>query len=116
MKEFANNKKKMTSLLVFGIVMVVMGVTYAWFNYTKTLSNSQLVAGDIYLTMGETGNTINLTNAFPETKEEARARNDNYMTFTLNGLNTSDKDIYYEIKLMYGDNQASPKNDIQILI
>ena len=104
-----NNKKKLMIIGIVSVIVLLLGGTYAWFNYTKVGKNSELVAGDIYLTMGETGNQVNLTNVFPETAEEARARNDNYMTFTLSGKNTSDKDVYYEIKLVYGDNLPLPK-------
>ena len=104
-----NKKKKIIIISAVCVITVLLGITYAWFNYTGIGKNQEIVAGDIYLTMGDTGNQVSLTNIFPETKEEARTRNDNVITFTLSGNNTSDKDIYYEIKLGYGDNQPSPK-------
>ena len=97
MKDFVNNKKKMLMLLVFGIVMVVLGVSYAWFN---------LIAGDIYLTLNEGQEQISLENVFPMTKEEARSKTNNFITFSLSGLNESTKDIYYEIKLVYGNEKT----------
>ena len=101
MKDFVNNKKKMLMLLVFGIVMVVLGVSYAWFNYNQEGRNRKLIAGDIYLTLNEGQEQISLENVFPMTKEEARSKTNNFITFSLSGLNESTKDIYYEIKLKY---------------
>ena len=53
-----------------------------------------MIAGDIYLNMVEGDGEITLSNVFPETKEEARERNDNYITFSINGKNTSNKNVY----------------------
>ena len=105
-----NKSKKMLILVILVIFIVaLLGVTYAWFNYYQEGTNKKLVMGDIYMTYNEGNETLSLSNIFPETAEEARARNDNYLTFTVEGLNISNKDIYYEIKLNYGASQASPK-------
>ena len=53
--------------------------------------------------MNEGTDTINLTTVFPESKEEARARNDNFITFTISGKNTSNKTVTYEIDLIHGN-------------
>ncbi len=106
MKDFINNKKKMLTLLVFGIIMIVLGVSYARFNYYQEGTNKKLVMGDIYLTLNDGTDDITLNKVFPMTKEEARNQNDNVITFTLSGLNTTDKDIYYEIKLNYGNSET----------
>ncbi len=106
MNDFINNKKKLMSLLVFGIIMVVLGVSYAWFNYNQVGKNRKLIAGDIYLTLNEGSEQISLENVFPMTKEEARSKTNNFITFSLSGLNESSKDVYYEIKLIYGDEKT----------
>ena len=105
------NKSKKMLILAISVIFIValLGVTYAWFNYYQEGTNKKLVMGDIYMTYNEGNETLSLSNVFPETAEEARARKDNYLTFTVEGLNTSNKDIYYEIKLNYGASQASPK-------
>ena len=103
-------KKQMFIVIgLFTLVLLIGGVTYAWFTYRGETKESNLVAGDIYLTMTQGNETLTLTNVFPETKEEARAKNDNFITFSLDGLNTSNKTIYYEILLSHGDDKASPK-------
>ena len=96
-------KKLAMVMCSIGLMFLLTGITYSYFNYTKTGANNVLITGDIYLTLNEGNDGITLTNVFPESKEEARARNDNYITFTVNGLNESSKDIYYEIDLVYGD-------------
>ncbi len=106
MKNLINNKKIMIGLLTFGIVMIVMGSSLAFFNYTRTGANNRLITGNIYLTLNEGLDKISLENVFPMTKEEARSKTNNFITFTLSGVNTSDKDIYYEIKLKYGDDKT----------
>ena len=105
-----NNKNKKILLIssIIVVMVAIMGISFAYYNYTKTLGEQTLIAGDIYLTTTTNNNQISLTNVFPMTKEEARLRNDNVTTFTLSGENTSDKTIYYEVKLDYGDNKESP--------
>ena len=104
-------KKQMFIIIgVFALVLLLGSVSYAWFSYRGETGSSEIVAGDIYMRMTEGNETLTLTNIFPETKEEARARNDNYITFELSGLNTSNKTIYYEILLNHGDDKPSPKS------
>ena len=104
------NKKQMFTLIgVFALVLFLGGATYAWFNYRSETSEQELIAGDIYLRLNEGNDEITLTNVFPETVEEARARDDNFITFTVSGKNTSSKTIYYEILLDHGTDKASPK-------
>ena len=99
-----NKKNLLLLLLVVGCIAIVGGVTYAFFNYSKTsTTNSELVTGDIYFNFTNESNGITLTNAFPETVEEARARTDNTFTFDITGRNTYSKPIYYEIDIVNGD-------------
>ena len=107
----SNTKKSIyiiASILV--LVAILGGITYAWFNYRNTTSEQQLIAGDIYLRLNEGQDEIELSNIFPETAEEARARDDNYITFEVTGKNTSNKTVYYEIILNHGETLSSPKS------
>ena len=101
-------KNKGLLILVFSLIATVLllGGTYAFFTYYRTSDEvSQLLTGEIYLNYQEGANVIDLDNAFPESKEKARTRTDNYATFTITGRNTStNKDIWYEVKLLYGAN------------
>ena len=96
--------------IVVGLLILIGGGSYAWFNYYQVSNNNNiLVAGDIRLTLNQGSDTISLENVFPETKEEARARENNTLTFTLNGANTSSKAILYNVLLNRG-NDINNKN------
>ena len=72
----SNNKKKIILSIVILLLMVitVVGVTYAFFNYTRTGPANTLNTGRIYFSTEQTNNnTINLNNIFPMTKEQALA-------------------------------------------
>ena len=108
MKNIINSKYKyMLPIFVIAVVLA-LGFSFSWFNYSKEGEENKIIAGSLYLTMNENVDTISLESVFPETKEEARARDDNYITFTLSGKNTSTtKDINYEIKLSNGEDKAN---------
>lgn len=100
--------KSMFMILALVILISIIGISYAFFIYNKVSENgSKLIFGDIYLKMNEGTDTITLTNVFPETKEKARSRTDNQITFTVSGVNTTtNKDIWYEIMLNEGNEIA----------
>ena len=84
MENRESNKKKY--LYIVGsliLVIALLGVTYAWFTYRGETSEQEIIAGDIYLNLSEGQDEITMTNVFPETKEEARARDDNFITFEI---------------------------------
>ena len=96
-------KEKKTIIItsvVLGVLVLILGVAYAAFNYTKLGITSKLIVGDIYMHYDENTTGINLTNALPtKTYDET-----NYFEFTIDGKNTYDKkDIYYELLLNLGD-------------
>ncbi len=98
-----NNKKIFVIVCSIALIILLTGITYSYFNYTRTGRSNSIITGDIYLTLNEGEDEITLTNVFPETKEEARSRNDNVLTFTVNGKNESGRIVYYEIDLFHGD-------------
>jgi len=107
------NKKLILSVLAVLVLMVVIiGIAFAVFNYTRTgLSNNQILVGKIWLHYTEKGDTLTVYNVFPETKDEATKRNDNVLEFTIDGRNDDlTKDIYYGIYLEPGtiDNTKTP--------
>ena len=101
------NKKIYLVIALIGVMSIIFGVTYAFFTYNKTGSNQKIIAGDISMSFLDNNDSINLVGVFPETREEARSRDDNYVTFTIEGTNTSNKTIYYEIDLIHGDDENS---------
>ena len=93
--------KKKTLIMIITIILLlgVLGVSYAFWRYSKVGPNQMLVSGNIY--MKYTGNnTIKIDNAMP--KDYATA-DDKYFEFTIEGTNTSSKDIWYEILISEGD-------------
>ena len=94
------NKK---NLIIIVLIMLIsaIGIAYAFFNYYRLSDKQQeVIAGSIYLKLIDGTNSISLPNMFPETVEEARARDDNVLTFNITGKNTTlDNDIFYEIML-----------------
>ena len=94
------------SLIIMALVLIsLIGVSYAFFDYYMEGDTShKLVAGDIYLDYVDETDSISLTNIYPETAVEARNRNDNIITFTVEGQNTSlNKALYYQIQVNEGD-------------
>lgn len=100
-------KKRMLRISLLMILVSLLGVSYAFFKYFKVGINDQMITGEIYLKYNDGVDTLSLSNVFPETNEEARARDDNVLKFTISGKNTTtNKDIYYEIRLLHGDNKS----------
>ena len=79
---------KLILSLVLVMLLLVGGVTYAYFNYSATGERSEIVTGQIYMNYADS-NTLYLTNIFPETKEEAlkEGRTDNEIRFSIKGKN-----------------------------
>ena len=97
-------KRNLILGLVLVLLLLVVGVTYAFFTYENG-TRSEIVTGQIYLNYTEE-NKITLTNAWPETKASAMQRTDNVFNFTIEGQNTSREDIFYAIKINYADDVA----------
>ena len=108
-------KRKMVIAIISLSIILVLGIAYAWFSFYQEGVNRKLVGGDIYLSLTDGTETINLQNVFPETAQEARdvtrhvagTATNNTLTFTVEGENNSEKTIYYEILLNYGDELES---------
>ena len=96
-------------ITIFILIASITGITYAFFNYSKLgEKNHTVVMGEIYVTLKNGETSLSLPNVFPETKEEALARDDNIVTFTVDSKNThATKDIYYGISLNYGNENES---------
>ncbi len=95
----SNKKKKWILLTILSFLLITLTGTYALWNYSKTTSNQQLVAGNIYMKYKGSGNNLNVTNIMPT---DTYNKND-YFEFTIEGENTHKKDIIYEIVLNHGD-------------
>ena len=94
--------------ILFGIsimlVITLMGISFAFFEYYRVGNNHKITAGQIFLIFNENSPSINAPNIFPQSKEEARKRTDNVVNFVVSGINTHEyNDIYYEIIINEGD-------------
>ena len=99
-----NKEKKLTIVLgvIFGILVLTIGVSYSLFTFNRVSENSSLVVGDIYMHYNET-NQITIENAMP-----SDTYTNDYFEFTIDGKNTTtNKDIWYEIVLNHGDNHET---------
>ncbi len=103
----SNNTSKQILLSVIGVailVIAVIGVSFAFFTYTRAGSKSNMLgAGTIDFKFTD-GNTINLTNQFPISSEEGRSLTgeNQVCTFTISG-NISKGTINYVVKAISGD-------------
>ena len=96
-----NKKIIILVTLITGILIATIGITYSIFTTSKTSKNSSLVVGDIYMHYNET-NELKIENAMPTTEYDLTK----YFEFTVDGKNTYDKPIYYEIDLTNGDEEV----------
>ena len=79
MEEENKIKQKQTILMIIGIAILLVsitGITFAFFNYTRTGGANIIKTGNIEFNMTQ-GKTINLQNVFPITSEQAQADNSN---------------------------------------
>ena len=93
-----NKKVVMLSTFIFGLIFITMGLSYSLFIDSRTSKNTSLVVGNIYMHYNET-KEINIKNAMPSSTYDKN----NYFEFTIDGKNTSNNDIYYEIILNHGN-------------
>lgn len=104
MKKLDKFKKLPTIVFSIGFVLIVIGVSYAFFTYNKTgLYTHKIEGGKMGVIYNETtGNNVTLENAFPLTDEEALTRGVEF-EWTVTGFNESPKTIYYAIEMEYGN-------------
>ena len=112
-------KKKVVVSVLSIFLFMIIGVSYAFFNYTRIGKGNEIITGQIYMDYVE-NNEIIISKVFPETKEEAFLRTDNVFNFEISGKNTSTKDLYYGLSLNYGNeregmNRIKPE-DIMIYL
>ena len=62
--ENIKNKKLLSIIEIFLVLIMVVGVTYAFFNYTRTGLANNIGTGRIYFNMAQDGK-LQLTNIFP---------------------------------------------------
>ena len=95
-------KKENVIIIVVLVIMVlaIIGVSYAAFNYTKTGTKvNSITTGAITMTYSETDNTISLNGALPTTDATGKKRltEGEYFDFTVSSNISGDININYEI-------------------
>ena len=77
-KQSIKHGRIMLWAMIFALLLiVVVGITYAFFNYTRTGITNTIKVGRIAFNSTQ-NNTINLTNVFPISSSETSSENDNY--------------------------------------
>ncbi len=94
-------KTKKRGIIIAGIsaivLIAVLGISFAYWAYSRTTDNQILVAGDIFMKYTET-NQLVIKNAIPSKEPGAN----DYFEFKITGKNTYNKPIWYEIVLNHG--------------
>ena len=98
------NKKLIIVLSVIAILVLTIGVSFAFFTYNKvSINNSSLVVGDIYMHYNET-KEFKIEGAMPSSTYDPTK----YFEFTIDGKNTHTKyGVNYNIELVHGDTEAN---------
>lgn len=116
-----NNSSKSLVLSLVGVailVVAVLGVSFAFFSYTRTGSSNNLITTGSLSFVFQDGNTINLTNHFPISTSEGLGLEgtDKVCTFTVTG-NTSGSPITYTVSAVEGDTQSGTRfKDSEVFI
>ena len=99
--KFSNKKKIILGSIIGVLIGTLVSVSYAFFTYTNTGTNSSLVTGDIYMRYKETTTNINIDNMMPMSGDPLPS---SFFEFTVEGTNTTEnKDIIYDINIIHGD-------------
>ena len=98
------NKKLIIVLSVIAILVLTIGLSFAFFTYNKvSINNSSLVVGDIYMHYNET-NEFKIEGAMPSSTYDSTK----YFEFTIDGKNTHTKNgILYNIQLVHGNDETN---------
>lgn len=80
------------------ILFVILGFSYAVFNYNTIGIDSSFITGELYLHYYN-GEIIQIDNILPTDTYDKN----NYFEFSVKGKNTHDKDVLYKISLSHGD-------------
>ncbi len=96
-------KKKNKNIILLIIVLMlttIVGVTYTLWTYSRVGKNQELIAGNIYMKYSGNNANLNIQGAMPK---ENSSEGDAYFEFKIEGENTYNKPIWYEIVLSEGD-------------
>ena len=91
------HRKQAVIISTIGVVMILFGVTYSFFNYTRTGVSNTIRVGRIYFNSEQT-NTITLVDVFPIDKTTVNSSNDvGTVTINIEGDTTYDDGVEYQL-------------------
>ena len=107
-----NNQSKQILLSVIGVailVVAVVGVSFAFFTYSRTGSQNNIITTGKITFVFQDGDTINLTNHFPITTAAGLALNGSgdKCTFSVTGNTTTGSTINFAVWAIEGDSAAT---------
>ena len=103
------NNKVLLSIIGIAILLVsVVGLSFAFFNYTRTGTVNTLKTGNISFNSTQ-DNTISLTNVFPTSKTNLNNTNSDTVTINITGDTTYSEGIEYKVTLNQVNNTINGK-------
>ena len=102
-----NKKILIISLVSLVLLIGVVGIAYAFFNYTKTSDNNVLQVGTIEFSSTQT--YIDLQDVFPTTKTNLNSTNSDTATITITGDTTYEQGIEYKVTIEAVNNTINGK-------
>ena len=117
-----DNLKKKKTLLIIGIVsliLILLGSTYAFFTYSRSVDAFVLTSNKISATFESGTNSVSFTNAYPisDTYALDNLARLTYIDFTVSGeVNSEDSAISYEIYLTEELNNTLSSDYIKVYL
>ena len=117
-----DNLKKKKTLLIIGIVsliLILLGSTYAFFTYSRSVDAFVLTSNRISATFESGTNSVSFTNAYPISDTYALDNLDRltYIDFTVSGeVNSEDSSVSYEIYLTEELNNTLSSDYIKVYL
>ena len=104
-----NNKQIMYSMIGIALLLIgVVGLSYAFFNYTRTGQANTLKTGNISFNSTQ-DNTISLTNVFPTSSTNLNSTNSDTVTINITGDTDYSEGIEYKVTLDQVNNTINGK-------
>ena len=108
-----NKKTRIAIISVVALLLVLIGVTYAYWLVTKTQTNSNIISSAcLDITLDNEANDISLSSQYPMSDEDG-IKNGVKQTLTIRGHNESSKDLYYGIYLNQGKEEVIHPQHLQ---
>ena len=104
-----DRKKFAKVTIILGVLLIVIGVSYAFFNYTRTGVSNVIKVGRISFNSNQT-NTITLLDAFPIDSSEVQTSDKvGTITITITGDTTYNEGVEYLLTVSNLTNRIGDK-------